>query len=156
MCSLQWRHDGRDGVSNQQPYDYILNRLFRRWSKKTSKLRVTVRWIHRWPVNSPHKWQVTRMLFLFGDVIVCVGYIDIRYLHPAYTTCRVNPWEFDATEYSFVTISIGVVQTGDIKDRHWWTRCISQCACVSTKLEFTCIIYKTYDWVSWLLYENWR
>ena len=39
--SLQWRHNGRDSVSNQQPHDCFLNRLFRRRSKKTSKLRVT-------------------------------------------------------------------------------------------------------------------
>ena len=25
--------------------------------------------IHRWPVNSPHKWPVTRKMFLFDDVI---------------------------------------------------------------------------------------
>ena len=36
--SLQGRHNGRDGVSNHQSYDCLLNRLFRRWSKKTSKL----------------------------------------------------------------------------------------------------------------------
>ena len=30
-----------DSVSNHQPYDCLLNRLFRRRSKKTSKLRVT-------------------------------------------------------------------------------------------------------------------
>ena len=39
--SLQWRHNGRDGVSNQRPHDCLLNRLFGRRSKKTSKLRVT-------------------------------------------------------------------------------------------------------------------
>ena len=39
--SLQWRHNGRDDVSNHQPHDCLLNRLFRRRSKKTSKLRVT-------------------------------------------------------------------------------------------------------------------
>ena len=38
---LQWRHNGRDSVSNHQPHDCLLNRLFRRRSKKTSKLRVT-------------------------------------------------------------------------------------------------------------------
>ena len=38
---LRWRHNGRVGVSNHQPYDYLLNRLFRRRSKKTSKLRIT-------------------------------------------------------------------------------------------------------------------
>ena len=27
---LQWRHTGPDGVSNHQPYDCLLNRLFRR------------------------------------------------------------------------------------------------------------------------------
>ena len=46
--SLQWRHDGHDSVSNHQPHDCFLNRLFRRRSKKTSKLRVTglcARWI---------------------------------------------------------------------------------------------------------------
>ena len=39
--SLQWRHNGRDSVSNHQHHDCLLNRLFRRRSKKTSKLRVT-------------------------------------------------------------------------------------------------------------------
>ena len=32
---------GRDGVSNHQPHDCLLNRLFGHRSKKTSKLRVT-------------------------------------------------------------------------------------------------------------------
>ena len=39
--TLQWRHDGRDSVSNHQSHDCLLNRLFTRSSKKTSKLRVT-------------------------------------------------------------------------------------------------------------------
>ena len=39
--SLGWRHNGRDSVSNDQPHDCLLNRLFRRRSKKTSKLRFT-------------------------------------------------------------------------------------------------------------------
>ena len=39
--SLQWGHNERDGVSNHQPHGCLLNRLFRRRSKKTSKLRLT-------------------------------------------------------------------------------------------------------------------
>ena len=39
--TLPWRHNGCDGVSNHQPHDCLLNRWFRRRSKKTSKLRVT-------------------------------------------------------------------------------------------------------------------
>ena len=38
---LQWRHNGHDSVSNHQPHDCLLSRLFRRRSKKISKLRVT-------------------------------------------------------------------------------------------------------------------
>ena len=39
--ALQWRHNGCDSVSNHQPHHCLLNRLFRRRSKKTSKLHVT-------------------------------------------------------------------------------------------------------------------
>ena len=38
---LQWRHNGCDGVSNHQPHNCLLKRLFRRRSKETSKLCVT-------------------------------------------------------------------------------------------------------------------
>ena len=71
--TLQWRHNGNDGVSNHQPCDCLLNRLFRRRSKKTSKLRVTGlcggdftgdRWI---PCT---KGPVTRKIFPFDDVII--------------------------------------------------------------------------------------
>ena len=73
--SLLWRHKGRDDVSIHQPHDCLLNRSFRRRSKKTSKLRVTglcVREIHRRPMNSPHKGPVTRKMFQFDDVIMCL------------------------------------------------------------------------------------
>ena len=39
--TLRWRHNGRDGISNHQLRDCLLNRLFGRRSKKTSKHRVT-------------------------------------------------------------------------------------------------------------------
>ena len=70
--SLQWRHNGRDSVSNHQPHDCLLNRLFRRRSKKTSKHRVTGLCAGNspGPVNSPHKWPVTRKMFLLDDVIM--------------------------------------------------------------------------------------
>ena len=64
--------NGRDSVSNHQPYDCLLNRSFRRRWKKTSKLHVTglCPGIHRGPVNSPHKWPVTRKMFPFDDIIM--------------------------------------------------------------------------------------
>ena len=39
--TLRWRHNDHAGVSNHQPHGCLLNRLFRRKSKKASKLRVT-------------------------------------------------------------------------------------------------------------------
>ena len=38
---LQWRHNEGDRVSNHQPHDCLLNRLFKAQIKETSKLRVT-------------------------------------------------------------------------------------------------------------------
>ena len=40
LLILQWRYNGRDDVSNHHPHGCLLNRLFGRRSKKTSKLRV--------------------------------------------------------------------------------------------------------------------
>ena len=47
--SLYWRHNGCDSVSNHQPDDCLLDCLFRRRSKKTSKLRVTGLCVGNWP-----------------------------------------------------------------------------------------------------------
>ena len=41
VSTFRWRHNGRDNVSKHQPHHCLLNRLLRRWSKKTSKLCVT-------------------------------------------------------------------------------------------------------------------
>ena len=70
--SLQWRHNDHDYVSNHQPRGCLFNRLFRRRSKKTSKLRVTGLCVGNspGPVNSPHKGPVTRKMFPFDDVIM--------------------------------------------------------------------------------------
>ena len=65
LLSLRWRHNGRDSASNHQPHECLLNRLIRRRSKKTSNsTSLAFVWvIHRGPVNSPHKWPVTRKCF---------------------------------------------------------------------------------------------
>ena len=89
LWSLHWRHNDHDGVSNHQPHGCLLNRLFRRRSKKTSKLRVTGLCVGNSPglVNSPHKGPVTRKMFPFDDVIMirCLirywnGTLDLHWL----------------------------------------------------------------------------
>ena len=74
VLPLRWRHNGCDSVSNHQPHYCLLNRLFRRRKKNIKAPR-------HWPffgelgtgggpVNSPHKWPVTRKMFPFDDVIM--------------------------------------------------------------------------------------
>ena len=69
---LRWRHNDHDSVSNHQSHGCLLNRLFRRRSKKISKLSVTGLCAGNspGPVNSPQKGPVTRKMFPFDDVIM--------------------------------------------------------------------------------------
>ena len=57
--SLQWCHNDRVGVSNHQLRHCLFNRLFRRRSKKTSKLRVTGGEFtgHRWIPRTKSRWR---------------------------------------------------------------------------------------------------
>ena len=73
--TLQWRHNERDGISNLQPHDCLLNSLFKHRKHRSPASRAFVGGIHRWPVNSPHKGPVTRKRFPFDDVIIisCVS-----------------------------------------------------------------------------------
>ena len=56
--TLQWHHNGRDSVLNHQPHDCLPNRLFRRRSKKTSKLRVTGLCVGNSPVTGEFPTQM--------------------------------------------------------------------------------------------------
>ena len=74
--TVQWRHNGCDGVSNHQPYDCLFNRLFK------AQIKENIKAPRHWPlcgeftggpVNSPHKGPVTRKMFPFDDVIMWYG-----------------------------------------------------------------------------------
>ena len=81
--SLQWRHIGRDSISNHQHHDCLLKRLFRRRSKKTSKLRVTGLCVGKspGPGTSPHKGPVTRKMLPLDDVIMWRIYLRFPQYH---------------------------------------------------------------------------
>ena len=70
--SLQWRHNGTDCVLNHQPHHCLLNLYSATDQRKhqSSASLAFVRRIHWWPVNSLHKWPVTRKMFSFDDVIM--------------------------------------------------------------------------------------
>ena len=70
QLKLRWRHNGRNSVSNHQPHDRLPNLYWDADQRKhqSSAPLAFVRGIHRRPINSPHKWPVTRKIFLFDDV----------------------------------------------------------------------------------------
>ena len=70
--TLRWRHNGDDSVSNTSltsVYSTVYSGADQ--SKHQSSASLAFVWgIHRGPVNSPHKWPVTRKMFPFDDVIM--------------------------------------------------------------------------------------
>ena len=55
---LEWHHNGDDCVSNHQPHDCLVSRLFRCRSKKTSKLHVTGLYAGNSPVTGESPAQM--------------------------------------------------------------------------------------------------
>ena len=96
VWTSQWRHNGRHGVSNHQPHDCSLNRLSGADQRKhqSSASLALVRGIHRWPVNSPHKWPVTRKKFLFDDVIM-----ETRHLLMKSTGVRSSKFHWNVLQW---------------------------------------------------------
>ena len=81
-CKWQWRTQSVDhysdvimGVVASQitsitiVYSTVYSGASQRKHQSSASLAF-VRRIHRWPVNSPHKWPVTRKMFPFDDVIM--------------------------------------------------------------------------------------
>ena len=71
-ATLQWRHNDHDGVSNHQPHDCLLSRLFRHKWKKTSKLRVTGPCAGNSPATGefPEQKASDAEMFPFDDAIM--------------------------------------------------------------------------------------
>ena len=61
--SLLWRHNGGECVSNHQPFDRVLNRLF-------ALIKENIKAPRHWPLCGEFTWPVTRKMFPFDDVIM--------------------------------------------------------------------------------------
>ena len=73
LPALQWRYNEHDGVSNHQRLDCLPNRLLKRRSNETSKLRVTGLCEGNLPLTVEFPAQrVTRKMFPFDDVIMWI------------------------------------------------------------------------------------
>ena len=80
---LRWRHSGHDGVSNLQVHHCLLNRLFRRRSKITSKVRVTGLCVGNSPVTGEIPAQ---MASIAENVSICWRH------HAIYMNAGTNDW----------------------------------------------------------------
>ena len=89
MITLRWRHNGRDGVSNHQPHNCLLNRLFRRRSKKISKFRVTGLCVE----NSP---GMPISLTTLGNV----QHLSSKNLFRHYSNHTITNWHFLPVKYA--------------------------------------------------------
>ena len=86
-AALQWHHNGHDSVSNHQPYDCLFNRLFRRGSKKTSKLRVT--------------GLCVRKMFPFDDVIMMIKKISTLHITGPLLGASISKWWLPSQKVSY-------------------------------------------------------
>ena len=77
--SLQWRHNGRDGVSNHRRLLCLLNFWFRRISQKTSKLRVTGLYEGNSPVTDKFPGQKASKVEMFPfDAVIMLNYMHLH------------------------------------------------------------------------------
>ena len=128
LFSLPWRHNGRDGVSNHQPNDCLLNRLYRRRSKKTPELRVTGLCMRNSPVtgefpaqmasnaeNVSISWRhhvVAKTQTTDGGICVSIGALVIT---------RVSISDFTLVHAFTQNKILSIWQLC----RHWWHRKLS-------------------------------
>ena len=118
---LRWRHNDHDGGSNHQPHGCLLNRLFRRKSKRTSKLRVSGLCVGNspGPVNSPHKGPVTRKMFPFDDVIMHLDIVNMFEINYKHIVMADFTWRSKASNNSNITWMEYENNTFLIKESPW-------------------------------------
>ena len=125
VCTtLHWRHNERGGVSNHQiVYSTVYSDADQSKHQSSASLAF-VRGIHRGPVNSPHKWPVTRKKFPFDDVIMrsryqihgqvigsASGSRDFTRFGPGGSTlsrfpCKTPIGKVGTSQYTFVTMKL--------------------------------------------------
>ena len=96
--TLRWRHNDHAGVSNHQPPGCLLNRLFRRKSKKRSKLRVT----GLCAGNSPGTGEFSAQMASYAENVSiswrhheCLGFYSLN----GRTPDRKISWNLEATRF---------------------------------------------------------
>ena len=105
------RHDGPDGVWNNRPRDCLLNRLFRRRSKKISKLRVTGLCAGNSPVTGEFPAQMTsnaeNVSIWWRHPLILIYRTTLRAI-PFLTLIVNSQWNSDENLHAYVVIEMWV------------------------------------------------
>ena len=111
--TLRWRHnDGRIAsqiTSLTIVYSTVYSGAHQRKHQSSASLAF-MRGIHRWPVNSPHKWPVTRKIFPFDDVIMWSNDYSV-YCHKYFSICTnelslIREWHVQKYPIKYVSTSL--------------------------------------------------
>ena len=108
--TLQWHHNDRFGISNDQPHDCLLSCIFRHRSKKTSKPRVTSlcegnsQVTGEFPAQRPVMWK----MFPFDDLIM--AYLFYHYIDVIMTTV--------ASQITSLTVVYSILYSGADQRKH--------------------------------------
>ena len=157
---LRWRHNGCDSVSNHQPQDCLLNRLFRHKSKKTSKLRVTALYVGNSPgtgelptqrasyAENVSIWWRHMNDRLFGNkllselTLLSLGRDNVEHsLNHRTNICRYDALSLNEWRPSMVIYRVEI--------HRYFTRCImiswpfSMCCAWDIKLQVSVVVTKT-------------
>ena len=124
--SLRWRHNDHTGVSNHQPHGCLLNRLFRRKSKKTSKLRVT----GLCAGNSPGTGEFPAQMASYAENV------SIWWRHHVIG----HPVIFDDTSHSYIVC---------FQKKIPWHLTIANLSCVLRRASKLVIINIGTEWCNW-------
>ena len=127
LLPLQWRNYECNGVSNHRRLDRLLNCLLRHRLMKTSKLRVTglCVGIHRWLVDSPHKWPVTQKCFQLMTSSITMNSTSIgitkwisNYIH--INQCDAITHQCPYFNSGFVKLLLEIGYGRVITSNKWW------------------------------------
>ena len=131
---LQARHNGRDGVSTQQPHDCystVYSGTNQRKHQPAASLAF-VRGIHRWPVNSPHKGPVTQKCFHLMT--------SSCYQQGAFLLCHIHIALLNLSSPQVNTSYCPACRTSLIATRFWVVVICPIIKCL-TVLEFSFILF---------------
>ena len=159
---LQWRHNGRGNVSNHHGLYYLLNCLFRRKSKKTSKVRITGRCVGSSPANSWHKRSVSRNMFPFNDVILLTVQdkrVIVSHVENISTTSATRVmrkyWNANTFLSSLNTFSVAVVFCSHLFN---YCLCVFHCNFINISMDSSFIkslaLRQALPWINILAHNN--